>query len=70
MIQKIILILCLFIATACKGQSQVVEEKKAYIFPNTSIVASIPEECIKKDGDQLINAASGFESFLLNIVAD
>jgi predicted Zn-dependent protease len=70
MIQRICALLLLLMVIACKGFSQSVEQKKAYIFPNTSIVKSIPKDCFENEDDQLINAASGLESFFLNAFSD
>ena len=68
--QKLFFILSLFILTSCKGGNKYIEQNKTYLFPNTSVVKSIPKECLNKEDDQLINAASGLESFLLNVVSD
>jgi predicted Zn-dependent protease len=70
MIQRICALLLFLTVIACKGFSQSVEQKKAYIFPNTSIVKSIPKDCFENEDDQLITAASGLESFFLNVFSD
>lgn len=68
--QNLFFIFLFFVVTSCNGNNQSIEQKRTYLFPNTSVVKSIPKECIRKEDDQLINVASGFESLLLNVVAD
>ncbi|MFN8268048.1 MAG: M48 family metallopeptidase [Chitinophagales bacterium] len=66
-----LVILFLLFATSCKGNTGLVTEKKiVYQFPNTSVVEKIPQDCMAKEDDKLINAASGVESFFLNVVGD
>lgn len=55
---------------SCNGGNQSEDKKTVYHFPNTSVINTIPQYCISKNDDQLINAASGLESFLLNTVSD
>jgi predicted Zn-dependent protease len=70
MTQKLYFIILLVCAISCNGSEQPKVKRIGYGFPNTSVVNSIPQDCINKEDDKLINAGSSFESFLLNTVAD
>lgn len=62
--------LTLCILSSCKGDTQPIASKKKYNFPNTSVITTIPVDCMDKEENQLINTASNLESLLLNIVGD
>lgn len=62
--------LTLSILSSCQGNSQSVASKRKYNFPNTSVITTIPVNCIDKEDNKLINTASSLESLLLNIVGD
>ncbi|MFN8297306.1 MAG: M48 family metallopeptidase [Chitinophagales bacterium] len=64
------LLIFVLIYNTCNAGNNTENPKPLYYFPYTSIVESIPDECIIKDDDQLINDASSLESIFLNTVSD